>query len=764
MHLGPARYLALCFGLSLALPCLAAAPAPSRILVFSKTAAFRHDSIPIAVAAVQDLSAVGGFNAVASEDASQFTDENLAQFACVVFCLTTGDVLNTEQQGAFERYIRNGGGFVGVHSASDTEYGWEWYGRLVGAYFSSHSSVQSAAVILNDPLHPSTAGLPRRWVRTDEWYSFQSNPRGQAHVLATLDEKTFSPSESMGWDHPAAWCQEFEGGRAWYTGGGHTAESYSDPDFRRHLLGGILWATGAALGDAGATVDARFRKVVLVSAPRDPMQLAVAPDGRVFYIQRGGAFLIWKPEADAPILAAQLPIDGGREDGLLGLALDPGFAQNHWVYLFYSPLGPEPVQRVSRFQLNGDQLDFASEKILLTIPVQRETCCHSGGALSFGPAGELFIGTGDNTNPFESSSSSPIDERPNRSSWDAQKSSSNANDLRGKILRIKPQPDGTYSIPAGNLFPPGTPETRPEIYTMGNRNPFRFSIDAETGWLYWGEVGPDAYEDDPVRGPRGYDEVNQARSAGNYGWPYFVADNKAYRDYDFATQISGSWFDPAAPINDSPNNTGPVDLPPARPAWIWYPYANSREFPEMNGGAGRTAMAGPVYHYDATAAPNNRRLPAYYDKTLFLYEWSRSLLRELKFDDEGNILKISPFLPSFRFIRPIDMTIGPDGAIYLIEWGTGFYGANSDAQIVRLDYVGGPHLSELIVQSTAGLEYPFSADASATLDPTAGTISLPLPQKTRFFRFASPAPVRIRGVRIDGGFLILTYEEALGIR
>src|SRR3989449_5806204 len=202
----------------------------------------------------------------------------------------------------------------------------------------------------------------------------------------------------------------------------------------------------------------------------------------------------------------------------------------------------------------------------------RDECCHSAGSLFMHTNGDLYISTGDNTNPFDSSGFDPIDERPGRSAWDAQKSASNANDLRGKILRIHPTPAGTYTIPAGNLFAPGTPLTRPEIYVMGCRNPFRMAVDEATGWLYWGEVGPDAQSDVSSRGPKGYDEWDQARSAGNYGWPYFVANNKAYIDYDFATGTSGAAFNPSAPVNNSPNNTGITNLPAARPAWIWYPY------------------------------------------------------------------------------------------------------------------------------------------------------------------------------------------------
>jgi cytochrome c len=213
----------------------------------------------------------------------------------------------------------------------------------------------------------------------------------------------------------------------------------------------------------------------------------------------------------------------------------------------------------------------------------------------FGPDKNLYVSTGDNTSPFESDGFSPSDETPGRSPFDAQKSSANTNDLRGKILRIHPEPDGTYSIPEGNLFPKGEPKTRPEIYVMGTRNPYRISIDEKTGYLYWGEVGPDAGNNDSLRGPRGYDEVNQAKKAGFFGWPYFVGKNYAYSKYDFANKKVLAPWDPEKPLNESPNNTGKVELPPVSPPFIWYPYAKNDDFPMAREG-GRNAMAGPVYY------------------------------------------------------------------------------------------------------------------------------------------------------------------------
>jgi type 1 glutamine amidotransferase len=217
------------------------------VLVFSKTAGFRHDSIPQGIAAIAGLGVEYGFSVDSTEDASRFTTADLARYLVVVFLCTTGDILDRDQEAAFEGFIRAGGGFAGIHSASDTEYQWAWYGRLVGAYFADHPQIQPAAVRVEDAGHPSTKDLPVIWRRTDEWYNFRSNPRGAARVLATLDEATYSGGK-MGGDHPIAWCQEIDGGRSWYTAMGHTSESYAEPFFRRHLLGGIESAAGAAGG------------------------------------------------------------------------------------------------------------------------------------------------------------------------------------------------------------------------------------------------------------------------------------------------------------------------------------------------------------------------------------------------------------------------------------------------------------------------------------------------------------------------------------
>jgi type 1 glutamine amidotransferase len=213
-----------------------------RVLVFSRTLGFRHDSIPDGIAAIQSLGQAHGFQVQASEDPSLFSDTGLSGVRVVIFLNTSGNVLNDDQQQVFERFIQSGGGFVGVHSASDTEYGWPWYGGLVGAYFDNHPAIQPAVVQVVGAAHPSTAGLPASWSRTDEWYNFRRAPEG-VEVLLRLDEGSYSGG-TMGDNHPIAWCHTYTGGRSWYTGLGHTSESYADPLFQQHLLGGIRWAAG----------------------------------------------------------------------------------------------------------------------------------------------------------------------------------------------------------------------------------------------------------------------------------------------------------------------------------------------------------------------------------------------------------------------------------------------------------------------------------------------------------------------------------------
>src|SRR5437667_475017 len=549
-----------------------------RVLVFSKTAGYRHNSIANGIAALRKLGQENGFAVDATEDAGAFTHKNLARYRAVVFLSTTGDVLDAAQQDDFERYIQAGGGYVGVHSATDTEYDWPWYGRLAGAYFNGHPNnpnVRKGSYRTLDTTHVSTKGMPLRFEREDEFYNFKSiDPT--IHVLVEVDETSYEGGTN-GAHHPMSWYHDFAGGRAWYTNMGHTDATDTEPLFLQALLGGLRYAMGTGTIDFNRArpEENRFTRVVLAEKLDEPIELAVLPDERVLFIERHGYVNLYKASA-SPLSGtergsggevhriATIPVStkyadsSQAEDGLLGLAADPNFAANGWIYMYYSPAGPEPKNVLARFQMKGDSLDVGSRKILLEVGTRRLKCCHTGGSIAFDNKGNLYVSTGDNSNPF-ATGYAPIDERPGRFPWDAQKSSANTNDLRGKVVRIHPEPDGTYAIPSGNLFPPGTAKTRPEIYTMGHRNPYRISLDSHTGFLYWGDVGPDANVDSVGRGPRGYDEINQARSAGNYGWPYFVGNNQAYYKTTFvdsATVIAGDPFDPAHPINRSPNNTG----------------------------------------------------------------------------------------------------------------------------------------------------------------------------------------------------------------
>ena len=217
-----------------------------RLLVFSKTSGFRHASIKDGKIALQKLATEHNFRVDFTDDASVFSDVNLAHYDAVIFLMTTGNIFDDNQKAAFERYIRAGGGYVGIHSASDTEYAWSWYGGLVGAYFDrihGHSKVVQATIHVTDRTHPSTMMLPAIWIRTDEWYNFATNPRGRVNVLMTIDERTYKGG-TMGIDHPIAWYHEYDGGRAWYTALGHTSESYYEPLFLTHLWGGIIYAAG----------------------------------------------------------------------------------------------------------------------------------------------------------------------------------------------------------------------------------------------------------------------------------------------------------------------------------------------------------------------------------------------------------------------------------------------------------------------------------------------------------------------------------------
>ncbi len=407
-------------------------------------------------------------------------------------------MLNADERAALQRFIRAGGGWVGVHAASASERNWEWYEGLVGAIFDQHPAVQTGRIKVLDRAHPSTEHLPELWERTEEWYNWRSNPTSKVHTLAQIKVRDGVTGLDEGVDHPFSWCQNYDGGRSWFTAGGHDKAAFQEEGFVNHLLGGIRWAAGAAEGDCTATRTGSFQRTALATSDlADPFELAVAPDRRVFFAQRTGKLKVIDQvtmKVSTALDFAYTPEMTSQSDGLLGLTLDPGFAENNWLYLLHSDK-VEKRLNLSRFTADGNTVDPASEKRLLTVPTLRgegRANSHMAGSLTCDKDGYLYAATGDNTDPFASDGFTPIDEGEGRRARDAQMTAGNTNDLRGKILRITPQDDGTYTVPEGNLFAPGTERTRPEIYAMGMRNPFRITTDPRSGALMVADYGPDA--------------------------------------------------------------------------------------------------------------------------------------------------------------------------------------------------------------------------------------------------------------------------------
>ncbi|GII54810.1 hypothetical protein Pth03_31990 [Planotetraspora thailandica] len=521
------------------------------------------------------------------------------------------------------------------------------------------------------------------------------------------------------------------------------------------VMTGLLTTPSIAVAqESPAPPDSAFQKVTLNDTPGEPMDLAVLPDGRVLHTTRAGTVWMHDPSTGLNTQAAVLDVYQHDEEGLQSIAIDPGFGKkNRWVYLYYSPPMNTPVDdpstpnvnegdapnagtaadwerfkgviRLSRFEFTKGKIDLASEQQILDVPVDRGICCHVGGDIVFDAAGNLYLSTGDDTNPFSSDGYNPIDERPDRNpAYDAQRSSANTNDLRGKILRIHPKNGGGYDIPKGNLFAPGTTKTRPEIYAMGLRNPFRIEINRENGDVYVADYSPDAGQANPNRGPAGHGKWAIVRKPANYGWPYCSTAELPYVDYDFATGTSGSRFSCTAPVNESPHNTGLRDLPPVEQPDMWYSYSTSTQFPELGAG-GIGPMAGPVYRFDEKATRGRTPVawPEHFDGVPLFYEWTRDYTKAFHLNGDDKLASIESVLPSIAFDNAMDMEFGPNGALYVLEYGDGYFQENPEAQLARIDYIGQngnhspvPKASAGTTNGLAPLTVTFSSEGTVDAD------------------------------------------------
>jgi glucose/arabinose dehydrogenase len=620
-------------------------------------------------------------------------------------------------------------------------------------------AVKSSVVNILDRQHPATRELPLNLTREDRWYGWEPSPVGAVHTLAQVEGQS-SPF------HPVSWCRDYDGGRSFYTGMGHTEAGYGEDAFRKHLSGALGWTSGIVRGDCQATIAANYKVERLTAANKtgeldqigEPHGLTIAPDGTVFYVGKAacpsgpvvswddpkvglgcGTIHAWDPGSKQVKLLTTLPVMGNRgsgtelvknEEGLLGIVPDPAFADNGWLYVYWMPhasidrekrIGQRTVSRFT-YDKAARTIDQGTRKDLLEWPVQIHSCCHAGGGMTFDAKGNLYIGSGDSNSSQGSSGYSGNNwtaEYAGLSFQDARRTSGNTNDLNGKIVRIHPEPDGTYTIPDGNLFPPGTAKTRPEIYVMGVRNISRLQIDPKTQWLTAAWVGPDAAAPSPDLGPAKYETATIITEAGNHGWPYCMGNRQPYRDRSNtdAAVLTG-WYDCDNPKNESPRNTGLVDLPPIKDNMIWYsPDGGGPVFPKRPGsdiptykaadatytqpylrGGGQAVMSGPTYHRDLADPASTVAWPAYWNDKWFIGDQSNATNRVAVTVDQPG--KPPAHAESLRAIIPaggtgttlqswMDAKFGPDGALYVLDYGGGFFTLHANQKLLRITYQGG---------------------------------------------------------------------------
>ena len=663
----------------------------------------------------------------------------------------------------------------------------------------------------------------------DDRGAFEIQPSGER-----LDGIT---GGTMGFDHPVTWCKDFRGGRSFYTALGNTAAGFSGTDFRSHLAGAIKWAAGHSdpvYSDCGATVLANYQQTKVSGPPNlsEPIAFDLLPDGRVIQTDRRGGIRLHDPVTNSTTLLAEVPVYTVNEDGMYGPAIDNDFATNRWVYLFYSPPTVKDVKlstgaivtqttpagaapntgaayttwdpyvgyfQLSRFKFvdaaggTPAHLDLASEQEILRVSNNRGACCHVAGDIDFDSRNNLWMVTGDDTPAGGGNSGGfgPFNDMVtaaglfNAPHVDARRSSLNTNDLRGKVLRIKVkdgditpaeanQNGGAYSVPAGNLFAPGTANTRPEVYAMGFRNPFRIQVD-EDDVAYVTDYSPDSNTPTVNRGPAGTGRVEIVRKPANYGWPVCYRTDLEYYRWNFNTSQpldnppqKHECSDPSqGPVNDSRWNVGGgpgvepglLVTPPITNPDVWYSFTPEngnnpplgtpcsayydgtlpveqrvcpRLFPELGtGGVGPHGAA--KYEYDP-GNPDTTKFPPYYDGAVFFGEFTRDTLREIRLDSQNRIFKINNLLNcgalgsgqaaqfGFECDNPMDMQWDGNGHFYLLTYGDGFFNINADAGMYRWDYVKGQRAPRAVLDTdrTDGalpLTVHFSATRSSDPDP-----------------------------------------------